>query len=217
MAIAYTKQQLIQRIRQHMANAFPNSSFSSSENEVLLYIDEALATTIIGKTYEGAKVEGVLVVPEAFYVTSALPALAQDSVTGYWYTTLPQPPLSLPLGYSISRVYFGSSVYGVSQSINPIEAKRVSYRMNMPLPTGARYWVEGSKINIMASGGESLLGQTVYVTMASSRTDDVTDTMNVSDDSLEIIFTKVTSRLKDRLQLPQDIISDNLPAGNKGS
>lgn len=217
MAISYTKKMLIQRLRQHIAKTFPNSSFPISETETLLYIDQALAVAIVGKAYEGAKIEGALVVPDAFYLTSQLPALAQDSVTGYWYTTLPQPPISLPLGYSISRMYFADSVYGVSQSINPIEAKRVSYRMNMPLPTGTRYWVEGSKVFVAASDGQSLLNQNVYATIASTRTEDVDDVMNVPDDAIEIIFNNVTAKLMQRMGMPQDIISDNLPAGNKGS
>ena len=217
MAIIYSKKQLIQRIQRHMNNGFPDTDFKTSANEILLYIDSALAFSIVGKAYEGAKVEGALVAPEAFYLTSSLPALVQDQNTGYWTTTLPQPPLTLPLGYSINRMYFASTTDGVSQSIMPIKAKRVSYRMNMPLPSGVRYWVEGSKVFLQANEGQSLLGQTVYATMLSSRTNDVNDTMNVADDVLEAIFNTVVGKIKDRMAIPTDIVKDNLPAGNKSS
>lgn len=217
MAIIYSKKQLIERVQRHMNNGFPDTDFKMSANELLLYIDSALAFSIVGKAYEGAKVEGVLVAPEAFYLTSLLPTLTQDQTTGYWTTTLPQPPLSLPLGYSINRMYFASTADGVSQSINPISAKRVSYRMNMPLPSGVRYWVEGNKVFLQASEGQPLLGQNVYVTMLSSRTNDVNDVMNVADDVLEQIFGAVVAKCKDRMGIPVDIVKDNLPAGNKTS
>ena len=200
-----------------MNNGFPDTDFKATANEILLYIDSALAFSIVGKAYEGAKVEGALVVPEAFYLTSLLPTVIQDQTTGYWTTTLPQPPLSLPLGYSISKMYMASTVDGVSQSIFPIKAKRVSYRMDMPLPSGVRYWIEGSKVFLAASEGQPLLGQNVYVTMASSRTNDVTDVMNVADDVLEQIFLSVVAKIKDRMGIPVDIVKDNLPAGNKSS
>lgn len=217
MAIVYSKKQLIERIQKHMNNGFPDTDFKVSANEILLYVDSALAFSIVGKAYEGAKVEGALVAPEAFYLTSSLPALVQDQNTGYWTTTLPQPPLTLPLGYSINRMYFASTADGVSQSIMPIKAKRVSYRMNMPLPSGVRYWIEGSKVFLQANEGQSLLGQTVYATMLSSRTNDVNDTMNVADDVLEAIFNTVVAKIKDRMAIPTDIVKDNLPAGNKSS
>src|SRR5712671_1707676 len=101
--IQYTKKLLIQRIRQHIANDWPDANFSTSTNEVLLYIDQAIAPTIIGQVYQGAKVEGNLAMPEGYLTTYLLPALTKNSITGYWTSTLPQPPLSLPLGYSITR------------------------------------------------------------------------------------------------------------------
>ena len=41
--------------------------------------------------------------------------------------------------------------------------------------------------------------------------------MTLPDDQLEAIFNNVVAKLKDRMQLPKDIIKDDLPAGNKGS
>jgi hypothetical protein len=111
MAIAYTKKQLIQRIRQHMVDGYPTAEFGSSENEVLLYIDQALAYTLVGQVWNNAKIEGSIAVPEAYITTYALPALQQDNITKEWYSTLPQPPINLPLGYSLTG-YFANSVDG---------------------------------------------------------------------------------------------------------
>lgn len=217
MAIAYTKKMLIERIQRHMNNQFPDTDFKTSANEILLYIDSALADSIVGKSYEGAKVEGVLVSPEAFYLTSLLPAVQQDQNTFLWFTTLPQPPLSLPLGYSVSDIFFTDPTVGKSQSVFMIRAKRVAYRNYMPKPSGVQGWIEGGKLILEGSEGQPLIGIPVYATMLSSRTTDVNDTMNVADDVLERIFTAVTARIKDRMGIPMDIIKDNLPAGNKSS
>jgi len=215
--IAYNKAVLIERVKRHIANNFPDASFSTSDNEILLYLDQAVASTLIGQVFGLAKVEGNLVVPEAWYTTFALPSLSLDSVSGYWYTTLPQTPVSLPLGHSISRMFFGESGFGQSREILPIKSKRVGYRINMPMPTGARYWVEGSRAYIVASDNSSLDGMAVYATMASTRTEDLSSPLNIPDDAIELIFINVVSKLKDRLQLPKDIVQDDISSGNKSS
>lgn len=214
--IPYTKELLVQRIRQHIVNDFPSSELNVSVNEVLLYIDQALAYNMVGQVYNMAKVEGNLVMPEAYLTTYSL-ILSQDSISGYWYGTLPQPPVSLPLGYSINRVYAGQAGSGQSDDFLPIKAKRVGYRKYMPLPNGARYWVEGNKIWCAMNDGSDLGSYTIYVNMAKSRTESLTETLNLPDDAIEGIFQNVISKLKDRLQLPQDIVADDITPGNKSS
>lgn len=214
--VAYTKKVFIERLKRHMNDGFPNASFGASDKEILLYIDEAVAFSLVGQAYEGAKVEGNLVVPEAYLTTYSL-SLLQNVNTGEWYTTLPQPPVSLPLGYSINRVYFASTSDGVSQEVLPISAKRRGYRNNMPRPAGAEYWVEGSTLWVTANDGSPLFGLTLYVNMAKSRSDDINETMNLPDDIIEGVFNKVIAKMTNRIQLPSDIVNDNLPAGNKTS
>lgn len=215
--ISYTKAQLVERVKKHIANEFPDASFSTTDNEVLLYIDQAAAYTMVGQVYAGAKVEGNLVMPEAWLTTYTLSTLAKDSPSGYWYATLPQPPVSLPLGYSINRVYAAEAGSGQSQDILPIKAKRVGYRKFMPLPEGARYWVTGSKIWLAMNDGSSMLEYTVYVEMAKTRTESMTETMNLPDDAIEAIFQNVVTKLIQRMQLPKDVVLDDIGAGNKTS
>ncbi len=200
-----------------MADNFPSADFGASQNEVLLYIDQALAVNLIGQVYNGAKLEGNIAVPEAYMTTFALPALTQDTITKKWYTTLPQPPISLPLGYSIDDAYFANSVDGQGTPIFLIKHKRKAYRDYMPTPFGVQGFVEGSKITFKASDGGSLLDQTVFVSMASTRTSSITDVMNLPDDAIEGIFMNVVAKLKDRMQIPKDVVLDDISAGNKGS
>lgn len=217
MALTYSWSQLIERLRRHIVNDFPSAELNITENETLLYINEAMSSGLIGQVYMGAKVTGVFEVPDAYMVTYQLAALAQDNVTKYWYSTMPQPPLSLPLGYSVNSVYFANSTDGRGMDCLPIKSSRLGYRNNMPMPLGVRYWVENGKIWLVASDGSSLYGQDCYIQMPSTRATALTDQINLPDDATEMIFTKVLARMKDRLQLPQDIVLDDLSPGNKSS
>ena len=217
MALTFNWLQLIQRLRQHIVNDFPSEDLNVTENEVLLYINEAMSFGLVGQVWGGAKVIGYLEVPESYLVTFKLASLQQDNVTKYWYSTMPQPPLSLPLGYSVIRVYFANATNGQGIDCFFIRSGRMSFRNDMPMPQGVRYWVENSKIWLAASDGSSLLNQDCYIQMPSTRAINITDPINLPDDAVEMIFTKVIARLKDRLQLPQDVVLDDISAGNKTS
>jgi len=213
--VAYTKRSLIQRIRKHISNGYANDDFSTSDREIMLYIDEALAYNAVGQVYAGAKVMGTIDVPEGYLTTYLLPTLVQDSVTNAWYATLPQPPVSLPLGYSITRAYFASGGNGISQDILPIKAKRAAYRNNMPRPAGAEYRVvNGDKIYITANDGTPLYNIPVYVEMLNTRTSNMNETLNLPDDAIEGIFINVVQKLAQRYGMPKDIVKDDIGAGN---
>jgi hypothetical protein len=212
--ISYTKKLLVQRIRQDLANDFPDSEFALSENEVLLHIDQALAYNAIGQIYSAVKVLGSLEVPEGYLTTFQLSQLVQNQVTGEWEATLPQPPVSLPLGYSISRVFFAGASFGVSQEILPIKAKRAGYRSLMPRPAGAQYKVTGDKIIINAKDGQPLFDVPVYVEMLNTRTSAMSETMNLPDDAIEGIYNLAYAKCAQRYKMPKDIISDEIGAGN---
>jgi len=217
MALTYSWRQLIDRIWRHMNNDFPGADYTVSEKEMLLYINEAMSFGLVGQVYSGAKVLGTLEMPEAYLVTFQLATLQEDPISKYWYSTMPQPPLSLPLGYSVNRVYFANPTNGQGIDCYAIKAKRVGRRLSMPLQFGVRYWIENGKIWLAASNNTSLLNQDCYIQMPSTRAVNLTDQINLPDDAVKMIFDMVVTRLKDRLQLPQDIIQDDLPAGNKAS
>lgn len=219
MALQYSYKQLIQRITKHVNDGLINDSFSISDNEVLLYITDAIAYGLVGGVFNMAKVTGVMEVPEAYLITYLLPAVTQDPVSGHWVTTLPQPPVSLALGYSINRVFFST---GTSQSMDvlPIKSKRVAYRIFMPMPVGIRYWVENKTIWLAASDNMYLGGNPLYVQMPITRAinpdtlgSDITQPLNMPDDAIDAVFNMVIKKIAQREQMPRDIISDDLPAG----
>jgi hypothetical protein len=127
MAIVYTKKSLVERVQRHLANNFPSDDSSLSETEVLLMIDQSLAFSMVGNVYAGAKVEGAIAVPEAYLTTYLIGGLVKNYNTDEWYASLPQPPVSLPLGYSVTNVYFATPGSGKSQASTAyrIKARRL--------------------------------------------------------------------------------------------
>jgi len=212
--VPYTKKMLLQRIKRHVANGFPNDAFSVSDKEVVLYIDQAIAFLIVGKAYEIAKIEGSLEVPEAFLVTFNLGNPAQDTNTGNWSLTLPQTPLSLPIGYSVSHVYFANASNGQSMDVFPIKNKRLGFREYMPKPTGCFYWVENNTLWLASTVGAPLLNQNVFVQMPVSRTENMNEEMAIADDIIQPVFDTVVKEMTNRYMQPKDIVNDDLPAGN---
>jgi hypothetical protein len=212
--IPYTKKLFIQRLRQDLANDFPDSEFEVSEKEVLLHIDQALAFSIPGMVYNNAKVTGSMDVPEGFLTTYTIGALIQDQSTSEWYAALPQPPISLPLGYSITRVYFASAENGVSQDILPIKTKRAAFRRFMPRPGGAEYKINGSKIYVTDNEGSPLYDMSLYVEMVNTRTESITETLNMPDDAIEMVYNSAYAKLVQRYKMPKDVIVDQVGAGN---
>lgn len=217
MALTYSWAQFIERCVRHINNNYPSQDFTLSDNEALLYINESMSFGIVGQVWNGAKVLGTLEMPEAYIVQFELPTLTQNTISGKWVTTLPQPPLSLPLGYSINRIYPATQGFGEGQDVIMLKAKRIGRRKNMVLQFGVYGEVNNSILSLWVSNGASLLGQKFYVDMPSTRAVNLSDQMPLPDDAADMIFTKVIARLKDRLQLPQDVIQDNLPQGNKSS
>lgn len=214
MAVPYNRKQLIQRIRKHMNNGYANDAWATSDNELMLYIDQAIAFGIVGQAWNNAKITGVMEVPEAYLITYLLANLTQDPITMEWSATLPQPPISLPLGYSINQVYSATTATGKGINFNPIKAKRVGYRENMPYPPGGSYRTENNTIWLQSSNNYPLLNVPIYVQMPTSRTSDITQNMNLPDDVIQNLFDQVVQRLVQRYGQPKDIVHDDLPSGN---
>lgn len=219
LPIAYTRKALMQRLRKHVANA-PNTSdqFSASDNEIILLIDQAAAARMVGQVFNEAKIEGSLAVPEAYYTTYTLPALTLDPLApGEWFCALPQPPMSLPLGLSVNEVYSKSATGGRGEAAYFIKSKRGPRRRHMPMQPGVRAWIENSILHLAAHNGAYLGTSQWYVEMMSARTTDVNAVMNMPEDDVEFVFDTVVKKLLQRYTVPQDIILDGLPAGNKSS
>lgn len=215
--IPYTKRLFVQRVRKHINDGYPQDDFSASDNEILLYIDQCIPSVLKSQMFENAKVTGVLDVPEAYLVSYGF-TLTNKTTTGReWYVTLPQTPLELPTGYDITNVYIADPERGRSDNALPIKNKRVAFRNYMPRPNGFCYRLEGSTMFLSMTDGGSLLNFNLEVQMPVSRTTSMDETMNLPDGALEPIFQKVVAMLIQRMQLPKDVIEDDITQGNKTS
>ena len=213
--LPYTKQAFIERVKRHLANGWPKSSFAISDNEILLLIDSYIPVVMKGEMFDNAKAFGIFETPEAYIVTYEL-SLTKDNATQEWVATLPQPPVSLPIGYSITRAYF--SVDGFeTNDVLWVKGKRTAYRNLLPKVVGIYGRVVGSELRLRGDENQSLQGRDVLVEMPTSRTTDKNEAMNLPDDAISSIFDSTVKTLLQRYMLPQDIIDDNLPAGNKAS
>lgn len=217
MALTYSWLQFIQRIHIHIGNDFPSSESSFTDNQILLYINEAMSYGLVGQVWNGAKNMGEMAVPEGYIVRFELPALTQNSISRKWETNLPQPPLSLPLGYSVNRVYPANSGNGEGNDVIFLKAKRVGRRKYMPLQFGIYGEFKNSQVALWASNGTSLLNRVFYAEMPSTRAVNLSDPINLPDDAQKIIFDLVMIRVRERLQVPQDVIADDITQGNKTS
>lgn len=215
-AITYSKAQLIERIKKHIAGDFAGNDFKITDNEILLYIDAGIPFVLKGQMFENVKITGVFEVPDAYLVTYLISPLTRNTPTNEWVGTLPQTPLALPTGYNITDAYI-SQVGSSNQSIFITSNKRTPYRNNLPKPSGLFARVEYNKIYLQAPNGMPLSGQNLYVQMPISRTDSVNDPMNIPDDAIQPLFDYVVGKIAQRFSLPKDIIQDNQPSGNKSS
>lgn len=216
MAITYSKQLFIERVKKHLADGFPHTSFPITDNEIMLYIDAEIPFVMKQQMFENSKVIGTLETPEAYLSTYEI-APTQDEQTQEWVATLPQPPVDLPLGYSITRVYASFQGFETDDFL-PLSAKRSAFRNQLPQSPNILYRVNnGQEIRIKPPTNMNIYGTTILVEMPISRTDDKTATMNLPDSAISLIFDRVIARILQRYSIPQDIIKDNLPAGNKTS
>jgi hypothetical protein len=214
--VPYTKQSLIERIQKHLNNGFPGEDWKISTNEMLLYIDTSIPAVMKGAIFDNAKVTGFLDVPEAYLVTYNYTITNKNDNTWEWYVTLAQPPLALPTGYDITDCYLADPQTGQSMNGLPISAKRNGFRKNLPAPPGFSYRIEGQTMFLKTWDGNPLWNYSLFVQLPVSRTDDLNAPMNLPDDAIDAIFTKVVQTILQRYSIPQDVIKDNLMPGNKG-
>ena len=216
MAIIWSKQMLIERVKKQIAGDFTGGDFKVTDNEILLFIDSGIPYILKGQAFEGAKITGVFEVPDAYITTYLISPITRNAATNEWVGTLPQTPLALPTGYNITDAYISQPNQG-RQSIFITSNKRVPYRNNLPKPSGLFARVEYNKIYLQSPNGMPLNGQDLYVQMPISRTSDISAPMNMPDDAIQPLFDYVVGKIAQRFSLPKDIIQDNQPSGNKSS
>lgn len=207
--MAYTtRQQLIDRILRYYYDGIPDDQAEISTNEVDLYINDAIATVINKQATDEYNITGIMSVPEGYITTYTIPTPSLSDPTGFYYSTLPHPPLGLPGECGVVGVYFGGS-WGQSKPILHVKPQEVDYFAFMPMPPQAAfYWIENNKIYFWCRTDLTNISDTIYIRMASNIQADNSTALNVPPDAVELIFQDVIGKLLPRKNIKADNIID---------
>ena len=204
----------VERIKKFCENNWPDQKLDVTSNEILLYVYEGIGAAIVNAAEKGYQAEEILALPEGFLTTYKLASdtFVRDVNTGIYQVSMPAPPVNLPLGYSISAPFFGG-YNAKSYPLIAVNASQVGYFDKIEMPKyGVFYWIEGSTFN-MYSPNVNLYesGLTLYLRMLSPRslTNTDTDTINVPDDQLSVVFDIVCQKLIARMNRPKDLATDS--------
>jgi hypothetical protein len=204
-----TRKVLIEQIRRLYYGGVPSDDANLSEKEVNLYINQALAYMAKVNYTDAIKLDGIETVSDAFYSTFKNLALALDTDTGYYYLTLPHPPLGLSRGYGISSVTFHVST-GLAKAPIPISPRELDLMDNMKRPPSKIfYWAEGSKL-WFKSPYYNLTGKNAIVRMVSAENTDLSAELNVPTEYISDMINWIMNQLKIRKQMPEDTTNDGL-------
>jgi hypothetical protein len=204
-----TRRTLIEQIRRLYYGGVPGDDANLTENEVNQYISQAIAYIAKVNYTDSIKLDGVETVSDAFYATFKNLALTFDSDTGYWYATLPHPPLGLSRGYGISSVTFPVST-GLAKAPVPISPRELDLIDNMKKPPSKIfYWSEGARL-YFKSPYYNLNTKTPIVRMVSAENTDLTAEVNVPGEHISDMINWILSQLKVRKGMPEDTTNDGL-------
>jgi hypothetical protein len=203
-----------ERIKRRIFNGYPTVAENLSNNELYLYLYEAIALVIVQTSEKGLQVEGARSIPEGFITTYKFTSFTKDITTGYYSVVLPHPPVGLPLGYSIVSPYFAAN--GTTSfpliAVNPFQR---GYYDKIASPNyGVFYFVENNDLYIDFRGKDALSAGSLYIPMLSPRpvTGNDTDLINLPDDAMSMVFDIVVNKLTQRIQMPTDEINDGVYA-----
>ena len=194
---------LFERIKRRLANNYGSIFDNISNNEISLYLYEALAVAITQQSNAGLGIDGIRAIPEGFLTTYSFSSFNKDYDRGIWTISLPQPPVNLPLGYSIVSPYFsknGSTSIPLI-AINPYQR---GYASKLGKPNyGVYYWVENNIMFLDGDGRDITQLGKLYVPMQSPRseTGDDNDTISLPDDQMSFVFDLVINKLTLRQQV----------------
>lgn len=204
-----TRRVLIEQIRRLYYGGVPGDDANLTENEVNLYINQAIAYVAKVNYTDSIKLDGVETVSDAFYATFKNLTLTLDSDTGYWYASLPHPPLGLSRGYGISTVTFPVST-GLAKAPVAISPREIDIIDNLKKPPSKIFfWAEGGRL-YFKSPYYNLNGKTPIVRMVSAESSDLTAEVNVPGEHISEMINWILNQLKVRKGMPEDTTNDGL-------
>lgn len=203
-----TRAELIAQIRRMYYGGIPAEEASLREKEVNLYINQAIAQVAKENYVDYIKMDGIENVDDAFYTTFKNFSISKDNDTGYYYTTLPHPPLGLSRGYGIADVTFPVST-GLAKNPIPISPRELDYvDMVKTPPSKIFFWCEGDKLYFKSY--INLVGKSPIVRMISNENSDLTAELNVPAEYIPNMINWIISQLNIRKQMSGDLIREGV-------
>jgi hypothetical protein len=202
-----TTQQMIDRTRRTYYNNYPSDESVITDNEILLFINDAVASIISKQTNEHYSITGIMQVPDGYISTIQITSLTKDSDTGYYKASIPHPPMGLPGDSGIQSCFFVGTK-GPSKPVIHVSANEVDFFRFMPMPPQAAfYWIEGTTLYLYV---KTTLPTSVKLNlrMATMVTSNLNVPINVPPDAIDTLYTMVLAKLIQRKNIISDEVSD---------
>ena len=203
-----TRKQLIDRILLFYYDGIQDEAATITENEVDLYINDAIASVMNKQAMDAYNITGIMSVPEGYVTTYTISTPALNDSTGFYTSSIPHPPMGLPGDSGVVGVYFGGGM-GQSKPVLYVAPHEVDYFMFMPKPPQAAfYWIEGSTIYFWARTDLTRTNDTIYIRMAANVQGNNAAVLNIPPDAIDLVFSSVIQKLMPRKGIVQDLIND---------
>ena len=203
-----TRNELIAQIRRMYYGGVAAEEANLREKEVNQYINQAIANVAKENYVDHIKLDGLENVDDAFYTTFKNFSVSKDNDTGYYYTTLPHPPLGLSRGYGIADVTFPVNT-GLAKNPIPISPRELEYvDMVKTPPSKIFYWCEGDKLYFKSY--INLVGKSPIVRMISNENSDLTAELNVPAEYIPSMINWIMTQLNVRKQMSGDLIREGV-------
>ena len=203
-----TRKQLIDRILRYYYDGVPDEAATITENEVDLYINDAIASVMNKQAMDAYNITGIMSVPEGYVTTYTISTPSLNDSSGFYTSSIPHPPMGLPGDSGVVGVYFGGGM-GQSKPVLYVAPHEVDYFMFMPKPPQAAfYWIEGSTIYFWARTDLTRTNDTIYIRMATNVQNSNSTVLNIPPDAIDLVFSSVIQKLMPRKGIVQDLIND---------
>jgi hypothetical protein len=207
-----TRKEICALIQIRLAGGMPSDDFAVTLNEINLWLDHAIAASAMKNYADGVQIDGIEFVGDAYYTTFKDLVLSQDSISLYYKTTIPAPPVSVPRGYDISSAYIqkGVGIGGFNKPMIRVTPQALDFYNDLPKPKNSvEYWTEGMTMYVTTTTSTLLNGAKVAVRMigsAGSRL--LTDEALVPNDAIPFIVDYVFKYFMPTDSAPKDTMND---------
>lgn len=198
-----TKAQMIELIQRDVNNGLPFDDAQITDNEISLWLGQSIASVMEDRYKKDAEMESITYMNDFYYATFKNRAVSKDTDTGFYYLSLPQVPLGLPRGISISGIYFKSAEGQLTETVVQVAPQEIDLMRSIPMPKNKIYgWAEGQLFYMMSY--KNIKDLKAVVRMVTSKFDDCDDI----PDNIGVAATDlVIRRLRARTNM-QDISND---------